>query len=312
MPSSVPQPDFVGPDRAPSHVGNARLQSPATGAALFEPPATIADSQTLADRDQGIACIDQAPTDCHQTADSDRASSERDLARDGDHAEHDFTRDVRERREQQREQAAEIRVATAAYRDAVANARDLAAMARDHSAALRDRELSARDAVWASNGHPVSGAEVLLRAGEYRRLAASDRLAALEGRVRAAAEREQAAREREQAARDRAQAKIDRDALLQQLTFVETDQLTGTRTAGFAHLEREIDRACRMSGLLVTAYEDVVCLEPVDKIYGDDAGDDLLQDAAPAIRDHLRSYDLVVRVVAMEHPGFGSRGPSDG
>jgi GGDEF domain-containing protein len=104
------------------------------------------------------------------------------------------------------------------------------------------------------------------------------------------------------------QAKMDRDALLQQLTFVETEQLTGTRTAGFADLEREIDRACRMSGVIVTAYEDVVCLEPVDKIYGDAAGDDLPQDAAPAIRDHLRSYDLVVRVVAMEHPGFGSRG----
>jgi len=264
------------------------------------------DDQTLSDRDLTLADTDQTASDGDQSAadsdqtaaDNDQVASDRDLAHGGDPTVHDLTREVRGRSALQRRHAAQTRIDTAASRDAVADARDLVAAARDEAAALRDRELAARDTVWASNGHAVTGAEVLLRAAEYRRLAAADRLAALEGRARAAADREQAARDREQAARDRLLAQIDRDALLQQLVLAETDQLTGARTraAGLADLEHEIDRARRTSGRLVVGYVDIVGLKTVNDTHGHAAGDEVLQHALRAIRSHLRSYDLIVRM----------------
>jgi diguanylate cyclase (GGDEF)-like protein len=171
-------------------------------------------------------------------------------------------------------------------------------LARDQAAALRDRDLVAREAALAAEGRAVKGAEIAARAAENREGAADDRAAAVEARARAAADRDQAARDRKQAARDRAQAHADRDALLHQLAIAETDPLTGTRTRapGLADLEHEIDRARRTTDLLAVAYVDIVGLKVENDNHGHAAGDALLQRAVRAIRAHLRSYDMVVRV----------------
>jgi diguanylate cyclase (GGDEF)-like protein len=191
-----------------------------------------------------------------------------------------------------------MRVAAAAARDAVARARDLAAAARDQVSALHDRELAARDSIRADEGRSMTAVEVLLHAASNRKRAASDRAAAADGRARAAADREQAAGDRQQAARDRSDAESDREELLEQLKIAETDSLTGTRTraAGLADLEHEIDRARRTAGLLVLAFIDVVGLKAANDEHGHAFGDALLRRAVEAIRAHVRSYDLIVRL----------------
>ena len=163
--------------------------------------------------------------------------------------------------EQRRE--IQARVDAAVIRDANAHARDEAARARDELAASRDRELPDRDA----------------RSG-------------------AAADREQAARDREIAARDRLEAKADRDLLLAQLALAETDPLTGARTraAGLADLDNEVHRAQRSGGMLTIAYVDVVGLKAINDSQGHVAGDVRLTRVVATIREHLRSYDLIVRV----------------
>jgi diguanylate cyclase (GGDEF)-like protein len=271
-----------------------------------EPDESLADDRTLSDRDQTAAESDQTLSDADQTAadsdqaaaDCDQEASDRDLAHGGDREEHDLTREIRDRSAQHRQQTAEARIAAAVARDAVAHARDLTALARDRAAALRDRELEAREAGGGDNGRAMTAREIVLRAAENRKTAALARAAAADARTRAAADREQAARDREQAARDRAEAQGDREALLAQLAIAETDSLTGARTraAGLADLDRELDRARRTSGQLVVAYIDVVGLKATNDARGHAAGDALLQHAVGAIRGHLRSYDLVIRL----------------
>jgi diguanylate cyclase (GGDEF)-like protein len=260
----------------------------------------LRDDQTLADRDQALADADRKASEIDQTAagreqaaaDSDQAASDRDLVHGGDPAVHDSSRKVRNRSAQQRQYSAHGRVEAANARDQIAHARDLAALARDQAADLRDRELVARDGTSASDG-----AEVLLRAAD-RRSVAAERTAAADGRARAAGDRKQAARDREQAASDRLQAQADRDALLDQLAIAKTDGLTGTRSraTGLEDFNHEIDRAHRTMAPLVIAYVDVVGLKVVNDTHGHAAGDELLQRAVNAIRDHLRSYDLIVRI----------------
>lgn len=260
------------------------------------PESEALDDQTLADREQTLADADQTQSDRDQTsadsdqeaADSDQEASDRDLAHGGDRVTHDATRDLRDLSTKRRGEAASRRAEVASDRDAVAQDRDIAAMARDEAAALQDDELAARDAAWAADG----------RAEENRRRALADRAAAAEARARAAADRAGAARDRDQAAHDRAQAQADREALLHQLAIAETDVLTGARTRGpgLADLDHEIDRARRGSDLLVAAYVDVVGLKAINDRHGHAAGDELLQTAVQVIRDHLRSYDLIVRL----------------
>jgi diguanylate cyclase (GGDEF)-like protein len=197
-----------------------------------------------------------------------------------------------------RRDAATRRVRTAAARDAVAHARDVTATSRDQIAALHDRQLAARDAARVDSGRAITGADVVLRAAQTRRRAAIDRAGATEGRARAAADREHAALDREHAARDRLHAQADREALLRQLAIAETDALTGARTraAGMGDLEHEIDRARRTNSTLVVAYIDVVGLKAVNDTHGHTAGDVLLQRVVQALRRHLRTYDLIVRL----------------
>jgi diguanylate cyclase (GGDEF)-like protein len=265
-----------------------------------------ADDQTLADREQTLEDADQTASDSDQTAadsdqtaaDADQAASDRDRVQGGDPRVYDLSRELRDRSAVQRQHGAQQRVSAAADRDEVAHARDLAALARDRAAELHDRELADRDAAATGHGRARTAAEIVARAAEDRRRAAGDRGAAAEGRARAARDREQAARDREQAARDRAQARADRETLLAQVAALETDQLTGARTrvAGLVDIDHEIERARRATGQLVVAYVDVVGLKPINDTRGHAAGDALLQRAVRAIRSHLRSYDLIVRV----------------
>jgi diguanylate cyclase (GGDEF)-like protein len=305
--------------------GDRRVDSSANGAiggqedSIAPGSEPIEDEQTLADRDQTLADAEQSGADSDQTAsdsdqaaaDCDQQASDRDLVQGGDPDVHDITRDIRDRSAQTRQDGAERRVDTGAARDAVAQARDRSALARDRAAALRDRELTAlarteaaalRDRELASreaaDGNAATSAEIVERAEEIRRGATADRAAAVEGRARASLAREQAALDREQAARDRLRARAERDALRHQLAIAETDPLTGARTRGpgLADLDHEIDRARRTTDRLAVAYVDIVGLKAENDTHGHGAGDALLQRAVHAIRDHLRSYDTVVRI----------------
>jgi diguanylate cyclase (GGDEF)-like protein len=304
--------------------GDRRVDSSANGAiggqeeSIAPDPEGLEDDQTVADRDQTAAEADQTGSDSDQTAsdndqaaaDCDQEASDRDLVQGGDPEAHDVTRDIRDRSAQKREDGAERRVDAGSARDAVAKARDRSALARDQAAALRDRELTAlarveaaalRDRELASREAGLSddgGAEIVQRAEENRRGGAADRAAAVESRARAALAREQAALDREQAARDRLRARAERDALRHQLAIAETDPLTGTRTRapGLADLDHEIDRARRTTNLLAVAYVDIVGLKIQNDSHGHAAGDALLQRAVRAIRSHLRSYDMIVRI----------------
>jgi GGDEF domain-containing protein len=256
-----------------------------------------ASDQTLSDSDQTGSDSDQTSADTDQiAADRDQAASDRDLAAGADKHEHDITRDIRQHTTQQREQSARARLDAASQRDAIANARDLEAVARDQAAAVRDLVMAQCAAAADQPGNRGDfGVEILMRAAEPRKSAAEFRVLAAEHRELAAADRHAAAEDREQAANERLRALADREHFLAEL---ETDQLTGTRTraAGLADLDRELDRCRRTGSDLVVAYVDVVGLKEVNDTLGNPAGDELLRDVANLFREHLRSYDLIVRV----------------
>jgi len=255
---------------------------------------TLADSdQAASDSDQAASNGDQAASDSEQAAsDNEQVASFRDVARGGEPGEHKFTRELRDRSTEQREKTTRERVDAAAARDAIAQARDATARGRDRAADLRDRELAGSD------DRAIGDGRARQRAARNRRSAAADRAKAAQTRAGAAEDREQAARDRERAARDREQAQTDREALLHQLAIAETDALTGARTraAGLADLDHEIERARRTETPLVAAYVDVVGLKAVNDTHGHSAGDALLQRATRGIRDHLRPYDLIIRL----------------
>ncbi|MHB8717802.1 MAG: GGDEF domain-containing protein [Candidatus Dormibacteria bacterium] len=76
------------------------------------------------------------------------------------------------------------------------------------------------------------------------------------------------------------------------------DELTGAlrRGAGLAALQREIDRTRRQpDAQLAVVFVDVDGLKKVNDETGHAAGDALLAGTVAAIRERLRSYDLVVR-----------------
>jgi diguanylate cyclase (GGDEF)-like protein len=280
---------------ATSHAIEGQTERPALGSQARE------EDRVLADRDQPLADADQAGSDNDQTAagreqaaaDSDQAASDRDLAAGGDPEAHRRSREARDRSAQQRQYSAQARLETADSRDQVARARDRAASARERGAELRDREPAITDP-----GSPDVPAEHARLAADDRRRAAADRAAAARARARAAEDRAQAARDREQATRQRLQAQTDRDELLRQLAVAQTDGLTGTRAraTGLEAVDQEVDRARRTMAPLVIAYIDVVGLKAVNDTHGHAAGDALLQRAVHAIRAHLRSYDLIVRI----------------
>jgi diguanylate cyclase (GGDEF)-like protein len=77
-----------------------------------------------------------------------------------------------------------------------------------------------------------------------------------------------------------------------------TDDLTGAlrRSAGLAALQREIDRSRRVGGKGISViFLDVDRLKHVNDTEGHAAGDRVLVEAVAAIRQRVRSYDLVIR-----------------
>ncbi len=79
---------------------------------------------------------------------------------------------------------------------------------------------------------------------------------------------------------------------------VTVDELTETlrRGAGMAALQREIDRSRRLAGKgLAVIFIDVDGLKAVNDRDGHAAGDERLRATVVAIRERLRSYDLVIR-----------------
>ncbi|HUY64611.1 MAG TPA: GGDEF domain-containing protein [Acidimicrobiales bacterium] len=76
------------------------------------------------------------------------------------------------------------------------------------------------------------------------------------------------------------------------------DELTGVlnRQAGFASLERELER-CRQSGArFIVGYLNVDGLRHVNEAHGPRAGDELLRKVTSALRATLRSYDVILRL----------------
>ncbi len=79
---------------------------------------------------------------------------------------------------------------------------------------------------------------------------------------------------------------------------VTVDELTGAlrRGAGLSGLQREIDRNRRVPGKgLVVIFIDVDGLKAVNDRDGHAAGDERLRETVVALRERLRSYDLIVR-----------------
>jgi diguanylate cyclase (GGDEF)-like protein len=275
-----------------------------------DPVATPSDEQTLADGDQTLSDSDQTLSDSDQTssdndqisadsdqfaADRDQAASDRDLDAGATARAHEFSRDIRERTARQREQTAGARLDTASKRDETAHVRDVAAQVRDQAAQARDIAMTQHDLALEQD---AAGGELAERAAERRNRAAQHRVEAAEYRALAIEDREAAARDREQAAADRQRALSDREALSRQLAIADTDPLTGVRTraAGLIELDHEFDRCRRTDGQLVVAYVDVVGLKRVNDSVGHAAGDAMLVRIVEAIKSHLRSYDLIIRL----------------
>lgn len=193
-------------------------------------------------------------------------------------------------------QTAEARLNAADKRDAVAVARDLVARTRDDAADVRGRATALRVVA------PLAGAAQASTstAGNSRRRSrvARQRARAAEQGAFAALDRRAAAVDREHAACERVHALVDREELADELALADVDPLTGARTraAGLAALERELQR-CRRTGVgLVVVYVDVVGLKALNDTRGHGAGDDLLRRVVRHMYQHLRAYDLVIRV----------------
>jgi diguanylate cyclase (GGDEF)-like protein len=166
------------------------------------------------------------------------------------------------------------RVGAAETADHRADEREAAADARDEAAAARDDAGASRAA--------VSARVRTVRIPDEDH-AALDRLLAARDRVTAAADRRQAALDRRQAA--------------EYLRRTYRDRLTGAlqRDAGYDQLTGEVERAHRATTPLVISFLDVDGLKRVNDEQGHAAGDEMLRAVGTALRDGLRSYDVVVR-----------------
>lgn len=202
---------------------------------------------------------------------------------------------------ERRDRTAQERDLRAAVRDRSASERDLAAEERDRSAEEREalpvdpRRLEQGDV---QRGNPPERRttqeggrrKVDSQNAADRAHAASDRQASSSSRLGGARDRTSALDDREAASGDRDDAAKDRD--------VSTlDELTDTyrRGPGLVELERELARAKRTSHPFVVAFVDVDGLKATNDSRGHAAGDILLLQVVRAIRDQLRSYDLIVR-----------------
>lgn len=197
-----------------------------------------------------------------------------------------------------REQSAASRLAAADERDASATARDAAATARDVIATARHTADTLRVAGSTTDGEAVSASEWMIRAAGQRKRAHRMRAENAAQGAFALQDRQDAAQDREQAARERLHALVDRELLADAVTTAEVDPLTGARmrAAGLADLDRELLCCHRTSRSLVVAYVDVVGLKALNDSTGHAAGDALLVAVVALLKQHLRAYDLVIRV----------------
>jgi diguanylate cyclase (GGDEF)-like protein len=289
--------------------GKRHSSAPASGAGEREQ--TLADSeQTLADSEQTLADVDQTSSESDQTSaetdqlasDRDQAASDRELASGGtDPHAHDVNRDIRRRAARQREQTAQARLHAAAQRDRISQDRDVVASARDRVADARDLALAQHDALYEQDGGALASSDdgLGIRAEAVRQRAREARARIAEQRVMAAEDRHAAARDRDQAAQERLRALADREALVRELELAQTDPLTGVRmrAAGLLELDHELERCRRrVGGRLVVVYVDVVGLKTVNDSDGHAAGDELLKRVVGIIQEHVRPYDLVIRL----------------
>jgi len=248
--------------------------------------------KSLTDRDKALSACDQTLSEHDQTlsdrdqqaSDDDQAASDGGSEAGADAAIHARTTAARAETARDREEVGDLRETTAGERDTAAAQRDDLAAGRDEAADLADRE-----------AQELRGSDDLadehLTAQELRAHAAAGRARAADDRRRAARHRELAAQDREQSARDRRLASRDRE-------LAATDELTGARRRGVGldELQHAIDRARREGTKLTIAYVDVDDLKSLNDSDGHRAGDQLLCDVAEALRRHMRSYDLLVRV----------------
>ena len=288
----------------PANSTNGRIEGQQESTA----PATSPEDELMLHGEQELAASDRALADADQTdsdsdqlaADRDQAASDRDLAAGGDTEARESSREVRERSALRREHSAEARLNTASERDASAHSRDLAALARDRAADARDLAMAQRDAASERelDARAITSAEAVAEAARQRKRAAENRAQAAAQRALAAQDRQAAAGDREQAARERLRALVDREALARQVAIAETDPLTGARSraAGLPDLDHELDRCRRTGAPLAVAYVDVVGLKILNDTEGHSAGDALLRRVVRVIGEHLRSYDLIIRV----------------
>lgn len=286
-----------GPDPG---AGNGAPAAPADERMLIAAEQTLTETdQTLSDSDQTSSDSDQTSADSDQLAsDQDQAASDHDLEGGLDPRIHEASRDMREQNTRRRDLTAEARLVEAAGRDDAARARDDAAAARDAAAEARDAAMRQLDSETARDGVPRTAVDVLLRAAEQRKRATEHRAMAAQHREEAARDRLAAAHDRDQARLERERALADRRALVRELVLAATDPLTGAsmRAAGLTDLEHEIDRCRRAGQALVVVYIDVVGLKARNDARGHSAGDALLQRVVEAVRQHVRSYDLVIRL----------------
>ncbi|WP_354701618.1 hypothetical protein DSM112329_01943 [Paraconexibacter sp. AEG42_29] len=177
-------------------------------------------------------------------------------------------------------------------RDAVAHSRDLSALERDREADAREVQSAARTVRLERDA-----AERRPNAGERER-ADERRTSAAEHEAAAGRDRRSSAEDRQVSARGRLHSTTDRNELLGRIAQTESDPLTGARTrgVGLRELAREVERSRRTGLGLVVAYVDVDGLKRVNDEQGHAAGDVLLVRVVAALRQHLRTYDLITRV----------------
>jgi len=101
-------------------------------------------------------------------------------------------------------------------------------------------------------------------------------------------------------ARDR--AADAREPFAHQLSSAATDTVAGTRAraVGLTDLDHELDRCRRTARPLVVAYVDLAGLKPLGDVASASARHDLLTRIVMLIDEHVRSYDLIIRLGADE------------
>jgi diguanylate cyclase (GGDEF)-like protein len=180
-----------------------------------------------------------------------------------------------------------------------ASARDVAAVQRDEVAAARYRAATQRDAIQLLDGsRSVGASERIIRAAGHRKRVARTRAQVAEQHLQAERDRRVAAQDREQSAFERLHALVDRERLADALATAAVDPLTGARmrAPGLLELDRDVLGCHRTGRSLVVAYVDVIGLKALNDSAGHAAGDELLIGVVALLMEHLRAYDLIIRI----------------